>query len=67
MGEKSSAGALIVVCDGKGNLRYAELKNIMELSMTHEKWIEYRQDMERQTELSIEQSLDNDIGMDLSR
>ncbi|WLO87347.1 hypothetical protein IFU33_22810 (plasmid) [Pantoea agglomerans] len=67
VGEKSSAGALIVVCDGKGNLRYAELKNIMELSMTHEKWIEYRQDMERQTELSIEQSLDNDIGMDLSR
>lgn len=64
--EGSSAGALIIVCDGMGNLRYAELKNIMELSMTHEKWLEYRQDMERHTELNREKSLDHDRGMDLS-
>lgn len=66
VGEESSAGALIVVCDGKGNLRYAELKNIMELSMTHEKWIGYRQDMERQTALDREQTFDHDRGRELS-
>lgn len=64
--EDSSAGALIVVCDGQGNLRYAELKNIMELSMTHEKWLEYRQDMEHQKELNREKTFDHDRGMDLS-
>lgn len=64
--EESSAGALIVVCDGQGNLRYAELKNIMELSMTHEKWLEYRQDMEHQKELNREKTFDHDRGMDLS-
>jgi len=50
--EESSAGAQIIVCDGMGSLRYAELNNIMELSMTHEKWLGYRQDMERHTELN---------------
>lgn len=64
--EESSAGALIVVCDGSGNLRYVELKNIMELSMTHEKWIGYRQDMARQTELHREQSFDHGRGRELS-
>lgn len=64
--EDSSAGALIVVCDGNGNLRFAELKNMMELSMTHKKWLEYRHDMERQIELNREKSLDHDRGMDLS-
>ncbi|MBK0127426.1 hypothetical protein IAE30_27145 [Pantoea sp. S61] len=64
--EESGAGALIVVCDGKGNLRYAELKNIMELSMTHEKWLEYRQDTERQTELNIAQTFEHDRGRELS-
>ncbi|HAU5565745.1 TPA: hypothetical protein JD264_18285 [Serratia fonticola] len=64
--EESSAGALIVVCDGKGNLRYAELKNIMELSMMHEKWLEYRLDMESQTDLNTGKSFDYDRGMDLS-
>lgn len=64
--QESGAGALIVVCDGKGNLRYAELKNIMELSMTHEKWLEYRHDTERQTELDREQTFDHDRGRELS-
>ncbi|WGK59955.1 hypothetical protein [Pantoea sp. SS70] len=64
--EKSSAGALIVVCDGRGNLQYAELKNIMELSMTHEKWLEYRLSMEHGKELEREKSMDYDRGMDLS-
>lgn len=63
--DESGAGALIVVCDGKGNLRYAELKNIMELSMTHEKWLEYRQDIERQTELKRDQTFDYDRGREL--
>lgn len=64
--DKSSAGALIVVCDGSGNLHYAELKNIMELSMTHEKWLEYRLNMEHVKELEKENSMDYDRGMDLS-
>lgn len=64
--EESSAGALIVVCDGSGNLHYAELKNIMELSMTHEKWLEYRLNMEHSKELEREKSMEYDIGMDLS-
>ncbi|MHC2598965.1 hypothetical protein ACVLVH_004648 [Kluyvera sp. 1366] len=64
--EESSAGALIVVCDGRGNLHYAGLKNIMELSMTHEKWLEYRLNMERGKELEREKSMDYDRGMDLS-
>ncbi|HDC4523103.1 TPA: hypothetical protein O8T94_002934 [Enterobacter kobei] len=63
---ESNAGALIVVCDGSGNLKYAELKNIMELSMTHEKWLLYRHEIDRQTELEREQTLDHDRGIELS-
>jgi hypothetical protein len=65
--EASSAGALIVVCDGRGNLRYAELKNIMELSMTHEHWIGYRQELEHQAVLDREHTTDRDTGWELSR
>ena len=64
--DKSSAGALIVVCDGKGNLRYVELKNIMELSMTHEKWLEYRQEMDHQPELNRERTFERNRGRELS-
>lgn len=63
---ESNAGALIVVCDGSGNLRYVELKNMMELSMTHEKWLLYRHKVDRQTELKREQSLDHDRGIEQS-
>ena len=62
--EESNAGALIMVADGSGNLRYVALKNIMELSMTHEKWMEYRQDLELDPGKVIEKSPETTYEMD---
>lgn len=64
--EESQAGALIVVCDGSGNLLYAELKNMMELSMTHEKWLQYRQALAHQPEVDQEKTFDHGRGRELS-
>ena len=51
--KETGAGALIVVVGADGRMEFVALEDLMALNMSHQKWMEYRQERELKMERSL--------------